>query len=92
MSWQVIVSPRAEKDLEELDNPVSERVKQKLIDIEEKANQGINPEHYLKWINKYEIHRLRVGDYRVFIDLDNEEKRIEVITVMKRDNAYRGWG
>lgn len=92
MAWDTIVSPQAEEDLEKLDSPVSDRVKQKLKDIEEKASQGIDPEHYLKWINKYEIHRLRVGDYRAFIDLNRERKEINVLTVLKRDKAYRGWG
>jgi mRNA-degrading endonuclease RelE of RelBE toxin-antitoxin system len=91
MSWEVIISPNMEEDLEELENEVSKRIKSKLADIREQANKGVNPEHYLKWINKYEIHRLRTGDYRTFIDLDHEGKQIKALTARKRDKAYKGW-
>lgn len=92
MPWEVILAPEAENDLEKLESEIEERIKQKLSDIKEKANSGIDPEHYLKWINKYEMHRLRIGDYRAFTDLDKEDKRIEIITILKRDEAYTGWG
>lgn len=92
MSWKVIISPEAEKDLDNLENEVEERIKEKLSEIKDKADSGIDPEHYLKWINKYEIHRLRVGDFRAFTDFDNENKEIQVLAVMKRDDAYTGWG
>lgn len=91
MSWKVILSPQAQKDLFNLDNPISERIKKKLREIKKNVNKGIDPDHYFKWINKYETHRLRVGKYRVFTDLDKEGRRIEVITIMKRDVAYKGW-
>ncbi|MDY6768854.1 MAG: type II toxin-antitoxin system RelE/ParE family toxin [Candidatus Nanohaloarchaea archaeon] len=92
MVWNVIVSPQAEDDLSNFEGAVADRVKKKLKEIRERARQGVDPDHYLKWINKYEIHRLRIGDYRVFIDLDKEEKEINVVTVLHREDAYTGWG
>lgn len=92
MSWNLIVAPQAEEDLSKLDKPIKERIKSKLKEILENSNSGIDPEHYIKWINKYEIHRLRIGDYRAFIDLNKEEKEIKVLTILNRDDAYSGWG
>jgi len=92
MGWSVVVSPQAEDDIDNLEEAVSDRIKKKLAEMRDRAEQGVDPDHYLKWINKYEIHRLRVGDYRAFIDLDKERKDINVVTVMHRDDAYTGWG
>ncbi|MFB6245773.1 MAG: type II toxin-antitoxin system RelE/ParE family toxin [Candidatus Nanohaloarchaea archaeon] len=92
MGWAAIISPQAEEDLDGLEEAVSDRIKKKLKEIRDRARQGVDPDHYLKWINKYEIHRLRIGDYRAFIDLDKEEKEINVVTVLHREDAYTGWG
>lgn len=67
MAWEVIIAPNMEEDLQKLEDEISERIKSKIKEIREQANKGIDPEHYLKWINKYEIHRLRTGDHRTFI-------------------------
>jgi len=91
MAWEVIIAPNMEEDLKKLEEQISERVKNKLGEIKKQANKGIDPEHYLKWINKYEIHRLRTGDYRTFIDIDHNQKNIKALTVRKRDKAYKGW-
>jgi len=92
MSWSLVVSPQAEADLEQLDDPICERIKDKLEAVKRNVNRGIDPDHYCKWIRKYEIHRLRVGKYRLFTDIDKNEKEIKIITVMHRDKAYKGWG
>lgn len=92
MVWNVIISPQAQEDLENLENPISQRIKEKLKEVKKNVNRGVDADHYFKWINKYEIHRLRVGKYRVFADIDKNKHRIEIITVMHRDKAYKGWG
>lgn len=92
MSWNIIISPQAETDLDNLEDPVSEKIKDKLREIKKNTNRGVDPDHYFKWIKKYEIHRLRVGKYRIFADIDKNENRIEIITIMHRDKAYKGWG
>lgn len=92
MVWEIIFSPQALQDLSDLENTISEQIKNKLSEIKKNVNLGIDPDHYLKWINKYGIHRLRVGKYRIFIDVDKNTKKIKIITVMHRDKAYKGWG
>lgn len=92
MTWRVIISSQAEKELEKLEDFISERIKDKLREVKENANRGVDPDHYFKWIRKYEIHRLRVGDYRIFTNIDKNNRDIKIITVMHRDKAYKGWG
>ncbi len=92
MNWKVIVSPQAEKDLRKLEDPISERILEKLKEVKRNVNRGIDPDHYLKWVMKYEIHRLRVGRYRIFVDIDKNERKIKIVIIMHRDKAYKGWG
>jgi len=81
MTWRLDISPQAENALEKLEDPVSERIKEKLLEVKENVNLGVDPDHYFKFIKKYRIHRLRVGAYRIFTDIDKNNDRIMVITV-----------
>lgn len=35
-------------------------------------------------------HRLRIGDYRVLLDMDERENEITVLSIRRRGNAYKG--
>ena len=83
MNYSVMFSQEAEKDVKKLNSKTRERIKQKLHEIKE------FPEHYVKWIKIYRLFSMRVGDYRVFIDLDHEKKIIHVITILHRRLAYK---
>ena len=85
MNYSLEIKPQAKEDLKNLDVRISRRIKDKLEGIKN------SPEHYLKWINEYKVHVLRVGKHRVFIDLNKKEKIIEILVIRHRDKAYRGW-
>ncbi|MCJ7450149.1 MAG: type II toxin-antitoxin system RelE/ParE family toxin [Candidatus Nanohaloarchaeota archaeon QJJ-9] len=87
MQWKVVLSPTARDDLDSIEESVQKRIRNKLREIRMKS-KNISPEYFLKWIDTEKVYRLRVGDYRVFIDLEQDSKEIQVLAVMKRDNAY----
>ncbi|MDY6789019.1 MAG: type II toxin-antitoxin system RelE/ParE family toxin [Candidatus Nanohaloarchaea archaeon] len=41
-----------------------------------------------KQLKKLETHRLRVGDYRVFADLEKDKSLIRVLAIRHREEAY----
>lgn len=92
MSWNVVLSDEALEDLEKIEEKLAQRVFSKVDEIKQNVGKGVDPEHYFKYINKFEVYRLRVGHYRVFTDIDRNMKNLEVLTVLPRDKAYRGWG
>ena len=85
MTYSIEIKPRAKDDLKKLNTQTVRQIKNKLETIKE------SPEHYLKWIDKYKVYRLRVGKYRVFIDLNVSKKIIDVLVVRHRNKAYKGW-
>jgi mRNA interferase RelE/StbE len=84
VTWQVIVAPRAQKDLDALDPPVARRV----LDALERLAE--NQRGRLKRLQgTHEELRLRVGDWRVRLMLDHQQRAINVLRVRHRREAYR---
>ena len=84
--WSVEFTPRAEKALSRLDRSVRKRVFDKLQEI-----QGADdPRDFLKPMTGLltGMFRLRVGDYRVIIDIQDECCVILALDVGHRSTVY----
>lgn len=85
--WSVEFTPRAEKALSRLDRSVRKRVVGKLQEI-----QGADdPRDFLKPMTAGTLtgmFRLRVGDYRVIIDIQDERCVILALDVGHRSTVY----
>ncbi len=82
MTYQVLFSDLALKQLGKLDAEVRERI---ITTIE---RIRIRPDAYLKKLVGDEGYRLRVGDYRVILDLDKEKLIILVLRIGHRKNVH----
>ncbi len=82
MTYKVILSQDAEKDLESLEKDVRNRIVLRLESIRE------NPQSYVKRLVGVPLYSLRVGDYRVIMDIKNKEIIIFVIKIGHRSKAY----
>jgi mRNA interferase RelE/StbE len=80
--YEIIIAPRALKQLEKLPTDVQDRIFGALERIK------IRPEAHVKKLVGSHLYRLRVGDYRVIIDLERTELRILVIRIGHRKNIY----
>jgi len=84
VSWQVLWAPRALKELARLDRGEQHRVRQAVeaFASESKGDmlrlQNLTPPEY----------RLRVGKWRVRFRLDHERRMIQILHVLRRDEAY----
>ena len=78
----VVVSQRAAEWLRDAEDETSERIRNKLHDIED------FPEHYLERLSGRPYYRLRVGDYRVIIDWRKEEDELFVRRIGHRKGVY----
>jgi mRNA interferase RelE/StbE len=57
--------------------------------IIKKVNSIIDfPEHYLEELTEVKAYKLRVGDYRVILDLDETRRIISVLFIGHRKNVY----
>lgn len=81
--FEIIWSESAAKELKKLDRSVAKQIFQKVSELRE------NPYRNVKKIVGSPYFRLRVGDYRVVIDIQNEVLRVLVLKVGHRKSIYR---
>jgi mRNA interferase RelE/StbE len=82
MRYIVTLSTRADKQLSKLPLDVQDRIAKALRRIQ------IRPRAFLVRLVGSPFYRLRVGDYRVIIDLQEHRLVILVIEVGKREHIY----
>ena len=83
MSFKVEFSKRAANDLKKLDSSSQKNIIAGLERI------VVRPYDFVRKLMGSKYYRLRVGDYRVIMDIDNETLIIIVITVGHRKNIYK---
>ncbi len=82
MDYKIIWSIQASKQMERLDRSVAKRIHEKVGQLYQ------NPERYVEKLVRYPYYRLRVWDYRVILDIQNEMVRILILKVGHRSNVY----
>jgi mRNA interferase RelE/StbE len=81
--YGIVFSDSAVKQLRKLDKDVQQRIISALERIR------IKPESYVKKLVGEPGFRLRVGDYRVIIDIDHGDLLILVIKIGHRKDIYK---
>lgn len=82
LTYEVKIKPKALKELKKLHKEVTERILKKVVFIKD------IPQSFMKKLESKDIWSLRVGDYRVLIDVYEEKRVIEVIKVGHRKEVY----
>lgn len=84
--FEVILTKEAQKDYQKLDKTMTRRVNQCL------NNLGQNPLQYPQTIplkgNLAGYYRWRMGDWRVFYQIDPDEQVVIVLQIAHRKQAY----
>ncbi len=82
MTYEIIFSDKALRQLKKLEKIVQGRI----IAVLERIR--IRPEAYVIKLVGDPGYKLRVGDYRVIMDIDNKKLTIMVLKVGHRKNIY----
>ena len=83
MVYEVIFSEKAESQLKKLEKNIQERI----LSVLERIR--IRPELYAVKLIGDPGYKLRIGDYRVILDIDNNKLIILVIKIGHRKNIYK---
>lgn len=83
MSYNIVWSDSALKQLGKLDRMVARRIWSSVGKLKE------NPYRHVKKVVGDESFRFRVGDYRIFLDIDNQRPRILILKIDHRSTAYK---
>lgn len=84
MEYEIIWSIKASREMRRLDRSVAKRIYSKVDQLKE------NPERLLERLVNSPYYRLRVGDYRIILDIQNEVLRILILKVGHRSAVYIG--
>ncbi|MFZ2455564.1 MAG: type II toxin-antitoxin system RelE/ParE family toxin [Candidatus Altiarchaeia archaeon] len=82
MTYEILFTRSAEKDLKKLDKETQKRIISALERIR------ITPDRYVRKIVGETCYRLRVGDYRIIMDIEQGKLVILVLKVGHRKNVY----
>ncbi len=81
---EIVWDTKARDFLRKLPRDISKRIFNK-IDIEIRQNV----ERYLKTLVGKDYYKIRVGDYRIFVDYYRNEDRLFIRAIRHRRNAYK---
>ena len=81
--YEIIISKKATKQLDKLEKTIKIRIISTLQRIR------IRPEKHLKKLVGDPSYRLRVGNYRILIDVNKNRLELLVIEVGHRKNIYK---
>ena len=81
--YEIFLSNKAEKQFNKLEKNIQSRIISALKRIR------IRPEAYVKKLVGDSGYKLRVGDYRIIMDINNGKLIILVIKIGHRKNVYK---
>jgi len=84
MAYSVALKRSAEKELEVLPEKIHDHIVSQLISFKENPR----PAGVIK-LRGRPGYRKRVGNYRILYTVDDENKRVEVISIAHRKEVYR---
>jgi len=82
MAFDIIWSDSARRQLKKLERTVARRIFEKVGELRE------DPPRYIQKLVNSPYYRLRVGDYRVILDVQRGTLRILVLKVGHRESVY----
>jgi len=86
MRWTVELAESAVHELVDLPAGPRERIQRRIGDLaEDPFPQGVK-----KLKGYWNLHRLRVGDYRVLYQVRPAQSQVRVLRIRHRRDAYRG--
>ncbi len=83
--YVVIFDNKAIKNINKLPSSIKERIADKISSAKE------NPLHFFVRLVGMEQYKLRVGDYRVIADIDENTETIIILGIKHRKNVYERW-
>ena len=84
MRYQIIIKRSAEKELNALPATLRSRIAARLLALEDNPRPA-----GIKKLQGEESYRLRIGDYRVLLAIDDRKQQVIVYAIGHRREVYR---
>lgn len=83
MNWKIKWHPKAVKILEALSRDVKDRIIKRVDKLQD------YPFHFLEHYEGQNYYKFRIGDYRMLIDIDFDDKVIKIQVFDHRKRIYK---
>lgn len=83
MDYEIVWDDKARDFLRKIHKEDAKRIVKKVNSI------VVDPKHYLETLVEIKSYKLRVGDYRALIDLDENKKTLSVVLIGHRREIYK---
>ncbi len=83
--YEVLLEKQAERDLKRLPAEMFHRI----IPIIRALADNPRPSGCLKLKNSQRDYRIRLGDYRILYEIDDQNKAVRILRVRHRRESYR---
>jgi mRNA interferase RelE/StbE len=83
--YTLLIKRSAERDLRRLSRTVFERINERVLSLRDDPR----PHGVRKLAGALEGWRIRVGDYRILYQIDDDAQTVTVVRVKHRREAYR---
>jgi len=81
MIYKVLLHPKANSFLENADDELQNRIRNKLLVLRDRPEKGENLKHSDFW-------RLRIGDYRAIYEIDRNNNQVIILFIGHRREVY----
>jgi mRNA interferase RelE/StbE len=85
MSYTIVISKSVQKQIDDLPNDIVERVVEKIQSLASEPR----PDGVVKLKGFDNEYRIRVGDYRVRYEIDDESQLVQLLQCKHRKDVYR---
>jgi len=82
----IIIQPRAKKDLKRFPKKTVEDILKKIYEIKE------NPLRYIERLKGSSLWKLRIGHYRAIIHISTKDDKVHVLKIGRRKEIYKKLG
>lgn len=83
MAFEVIIHPKAAKALEKLPRDIADRIIEKIEIVKH------DPRAYTEKLVGSDDYKIRVGDYRIFVEISCNPDILAVLAIRHRKEAYK---
>jgi mRNA interferase RelE/StbE len=85
MSYAIVISKSVQKQIDNLPNDVVERVIEKIQNLASEPR----PDGIVKLKGFDNEYRIRIGDYRVRYEIDDESQLVQILQCKHRKDVYK---
>lgn len=83
MEIEIHWDPEAIDNLRKLEKTISSRIVKKIHEVK------LNPERYVFSLVNIDVSKIRIGDYRLFVNYNHNEEQLVIHSIKHRKNAYK---